>query len=59
MYPAASRKRFLLFASRIKIFSRGKIDSRQIEDYSRRKGMDLRLVGAWLSPNLNYDPDTS
>jgi 5-methyltetrahydrofolate--homocysteine methyltransferase len=30
-----------------------------VEDYSRRKGQDLRIVERWLAPNLNYDPDAS
>jgi 5-methyltetrahydrofolate--homocysteine methyltransferase len=35
----------------------GKIDRDQVEDYHRRKGMDLRQVERWLRPILNYDPD--
>jgi len=35
----------------------GKIDRDQVEDYHRRKGMDLREVERWLRPILNYDPD--
>ena len=40
-----------------KYFAVGKIDRDQVEDYSRRKGLDLRTVERWLAPNLNYDPD--
>jgi 5-methyltetrahydrofolate--homocysteine methyltransferase len=29
-----------------------------VEDYHRRKGMDLRAMERWLAPNLNYDPET-
>jgi 5-methyltetrahydrofolate--homocysteine methyltransferase len=35
----------------------GKIGRDQVEDYSRRKGEDLRIVERWLAPNLNYDPE--
>jgi len=28
-----------------------------VEDYHRRKGMDLRQVERWLRPVLNYDPE--
>jgi 5-methyltetrahydrofolate--homocysteine methyltransferase len=28
-----------------------------VEDYSRRKGLDVATVEKWLAPNLNYDPD--
>jgi len=40
-----------------KYFGVGKIDRDQVLDYHLRKGMDLRTVERWLSPNLNYDPD--
>ena len=33
----------------------GKIGKDQVEDYARRKGMDLRTIERWLSPNLNYE----
>jgi 5-methyltetrahydrofolate--homocysteine methyltransferase len=59
MYPASSVSGFYFSHPESKYFAVGKIDRGQIEDYSRRKGMDLRLVERWLSPNLNYDPDTS
>ncbi len=29
----------------------------QVEDYARRKGMKLKEVEHWLSPNLGYDPE--
>ena len=59
MYPAASVSGFYFSHPESKYFAVGKIDRGQIEDYSRRKGMDLRLVERWLSPNLNYDPDAT
>jgi 5-methyltetrahydrofolate--homocysteine methyltransferase len=59
MYPAASVSGFYFSHPESKYFAVGKIDRDQIEDYSRRKGMDLRLVERWLAPNLNYDPDVS
>jgi 5-methyltetrahydrofolate--homocysteine methyltransferase len=59
MYPAASVSGFYFSHPESKYFAVGKIDRGQVEDYSRRKGMDLRLVERWLSPNLNYDPDAT
>jgi 5-methyltetrahydrofolate--homocysteine methyltransferase len=59
MYPAASVSGFYFSHPESKYFAVGKIDRSQIDDYSRRKGMDLRTVEQWLSPNLNYDPDAS
>ena len=59
MYPAASVSGFYFSHPESKYFAVGKIDRDQIEDYSRRKGMDLRSIERWLSPNLNYDPDAA
>ena len=35
-------------------FAVGKIDRDQVEDYARRKGMDLAAMERWLAPILNY-----
>jgi len=32
----------------------GKISKDQVEDYAKRKKMDLEVVERWLGPNLNY-----
>lgn len=37
-------------------FGVGKIDRDQVEDYARRKEMEVAVVERWLSPILNYDP---
>jgi 5-methyltetrahydrofolate--homocysteine methyltransferase len=57
MSPAASVSGFYFSHPEAKYFAVGKIDRDQVEDYRRRKGMDLRTVERWLRPNLNYDPD--
>jgi 5-methyltetrahydrofolate--homocysteine methyltransferase len=59
MYPASSVSGFYFSHPESKYFAVGKMGRDQIEDYSRRKGMDLRLVERWLGPNLNYDPDAA
>jgi 5-methyltetrahydrofolate--homocysteine methyltransferase len=59
MYPAASVSGFYLSHSESKYFAVGKIGRDQVEDYARRKGMDLKVAERWLSPNLNYDPDAA
>jgi len=38
-------------------FGLGRIGRDQVEDYARRKGMDVAEVERWLAPNLDYDPD--
>ena len=57
MYPAASVCGLYFSHPKSRYFAVGKIDREQVEDYHRRKGMDLREVERWLAPNLNYDPD--
>jgi 5-methyltetrahydrofolate--homocysteine methyltransferase len=59
MYPAAAVSGFYFSHPESKYFAVGKIGRDQIEDYSRRKGLDLRIVERWLAPNLNYDPDAA
>ena len=57
MYPAASVCGLYFSHPHSKYFAVGKIGRDQIDDYHRRKGMDLREVERWLAPNLNYDPE--
>jgi 5-methyltetrahydrofolate--homocysteine methyltransferase len=57
MLPAASVSGFYFAHPDAKYFAVGKIGKDQVEDYARRKGMDLRTVERWLSPNLNYEPE--
>jgi len=59
MYPAASVSGFYFSHPESKYFAVGKIDRDQVEDYARRKGLDLRTAERWLSPVLNYDPDAA
>jgi 5-methyltetrahydrofolate--homocysteine methyltransferase len=59
MYPAASVSGLYFSHREAKYFAVGKIGRDQVDDYRRRKGMDLRLVERWLAPNLNYDPDAA
>ncbi len=57
MLPTASVSGFYFAHPEAKYFAVGKIGKDQVEDYARRKGMDLRTVERWLSPNLNYEPE--
>ncbi|MDH5427434.1 MAG: methionine synthase [Nitrospirota bacterium] len=58
MYPAASVTGFYFAHPQAKYFSVGKLKHDQIQDYAKRKDMDVSVVERWLSPNLGYDPDT-
>ena len=55
MLPGASVSGFYFAHPAAKYFAVGKIGKDQVEDYARRKGMDVRTVERWLSPNLNYE----
>jgi 5-methyltetrahydrofolate--homocysteine methyltransferase len=57
MSPAASVCGLYFAHPEAKYFAVGKVDRDQVEDYRRRKGMDLHEMERWLRPNLNYDPD--
>jgi len=57
MLPAAAVSGFYFAHPDAKYFAVGKIGKDQVEDYARRKGMDLRTVERWLSPNLNYEAE--
>jgi 5-methyltetrahydrofolate--homocysteine methyltransferase len=55
MYPASSVSGFYISHPESRYFGLGKIGKDQVEDYARRKKMDLQVMEKWLSPNLNYD----
>jgi 5-methyltetrahydrofolate--homocysteine methyltransferase len=56
MIPASSVSGLYFAHHEAKYFAVGKIERDQVEDYGRRKGMELREVERWLAPNLNYEP---
>jgi 5-methyltetrahydrofolate--homocysteine methyltransferase len=55
MLPAASVSGYYFWHPQAQYFGVGKIERDQVEDYARRKGMDVAAVERWLSPNLNYE----
>jgi 5-methyltetrahydrofolate--homocysteine methyltransferase len=55
MYPASSVSGMYFAHPDSKYFGLGKIAKDQVEDYTRRKGMELEKIERWLAPNLNYD----
>jgi 5-methyltetrahydrofolate--homocysteine methyltransferase len=52
MYPGASVSGLYFAHPEAKYFGVGKIGEDQLDDYARRKGMDLATMRRWLSPNL-------
>jgi 5-methyltetrahydrofolate--homocysteine methyltransferase len=55
MLPAAAVSGWYFAHPEAKYFAVGKIGRDQVEDYARRKRMDLPTIERWLSPNLNYE----
>ena len=56
MWPASSVSGLYFAHPDAKYFAVGKIDRDQVEDWAKRKGMNLTDAERWLAPNLNYDP---
>ncbi|HVW13402.1 MAG TPA: methionine synthase [Mucilaginibacter sp.] len=54
MMPAASVSGFYFAHPQARYFGLGKIGKDQVEDYAKRKNMDLETVERWLGPNLSY-----
>jgi len=54
MWPAASVSGLYFAHPDAHYFGLGKINRDQVEDYARRKGMDIAQVEKWLAPNLGY-----
>jgi 5-methyltetrahydrofolate--homocysteine methyltransferase len=57
MLPASSVSGLYFAHPEARYFAVGKIGLDQVQDYQRRKGMDLKTLERWLSPNLAYDPE--
>jgi 5-methyltetrahydrofolate--homocysteine methyltransferase len=57
MTPAAAVSGLYFSHPQARYFSVGRIERDQVEDYARRKGMDLPTAERWLAPALNYDPE--
>ncbi len=55
MLPGASVSGWYFWHPEAHYFGVGKIERDQVEDYARRKGMDVTTVERWLAPNLKYE----
>ena len=58
MYPASSVSGLYFAAPEARYFAVGRLGRDQIEDYAARRGMPVSEVERWLSPYLQYDPDS-
>ncbi len=55
MFPAAAVSGYYFAHPDAAYFGVGRIHKDQVEDYAKRKGMDVSLLERWLRPNLAYD----
>jgi len=55
MYPTAAVSGWYIAHPEAKYFAVGKIDRDQLEDYARRKGVQVEEAERWLAPNLGYE----
>jgi 5-methyltetrahydrofolate--homocysteine methyltransferase len=56
MVPGAAVSGLYIHHPASRYFAVGRVGHDQVEDYAKRKGMPVRDVERWLSPNLAYDP---
>ena len=54
MFPASSVSGFYFSHPESSYFATGKVDRDQVEDYARRKGMEIGVMEKWLAPVLSY-----
>jgi len=54
MYPTAAVSGFYFSHPESRYFGLGKITKDQVEDYAKRKGMEVKEAEQWLAPNLAY-----
>jgi len=54
MFPTAAVSGYYFSHSESKYFGLGKIEKDQVAEYAQRKGMSLKEMERWLSPNLAY-----
>jgi 5-methyltetrahydrofolate--homocysteine methyltransferase len=56
MWPGASVSGLYFAHPEAHYFGVAKVERDQVEDYAKRKAMDVKEVERWLAPILNYDP---
>jgi 5-methyltetrahydrofolate--homocysteine methyltransferase len=57
MTPASSVSGFYFWRPEAAYFGLGRIGRDQLDEYARRKGMDVETMARWLAPNLEDDAD--
>src|SRR5690606_22465321 len=57
MTPAASVSGLIFAHPSSRYFTVGRIGKDQVEDYAKRRDLDVEEIERWLRPNLAYDPE--
>ena len=57
MFPTAAVSGWYFSHPNSRYFGLGKINYDQVRNYAQRKGVDIKIMEKWLSPNLGYSPD--
>ena len=57
MTPASSVSGWYFSHPQGQYFVVGRVSKEQVEDYARRKGVNLQQAERWLAANLDYDPE--
>jgi 5-methyltetrahydrofolate--homocysteine methyltransferase len=55
MTPTAAVSGYYFWHPEARYFGVGRIGRDQVEDYAKRKGLEVEEVERWLAPNLGYD----
>ena len=55
MWPGASVSGLYFAHPQARYFAVDRLTQDQVQNYARRKGMSLREIERWLSPNLGYE----
>ncbi len=55
MFPTAAVSGYYFWNPQSRYYGVGKIERDQVENYAKRKGMDLKEMERWLAPVLAYD----
>ncbi len=59
MSPAASVSGVYFGHPEARYFSVGRLGRDQVEDYARRRRIDVAEAERWLASNLTYSPDNA
>ena len=57
MLPTAAVSGYYFSHPQSQYFVVGRVSKEQVDDYAKRKGVELAQAERWLASNLDYDPE--